>query len=503
MPIYETIETDGVPVKIFTDQIEAKARQQLIDLAESGLVVGHVAAMPDVHFGAGATVGSVFASEHYICPNAVGVDIGCGMAAVPIPSLTIDKLSWDIRGSIHREIKERIPTGMQAHSKPRKASVLDNTNNSKWLSKQITNKTACQIGTLGGGNHFIEIVKDNFDLIWIFLHSGSRNIGKVTAENYNKLAIEYMYRMNIKPRNVDLNFLDINTEEGQNYLQDMEWCQHFAMDNRQDMLHSTAKIIEEITGFTADFTKAVNIHHNYCTCEECEIFDKNGLTITKKLWITRKGATSAKKDELGLIPGSMGTGSFLVKGLGNSDSWQSSSHGAGRTKSRTKAKEEISQIEFEKSMEGIVCETNEELRDEAPQAYKDINSVMNWQSDLVEIVAKFQPLINIKGFDSNIPAWKLPKISITFENAEEFGISIKAVMISKVSNEDKKNYHEFIDYTDWKQKPGGYRKGNTIQTWIQVNEDSDKKILIQSTVIHSDSEKAILRINEIQKKQKI
>ncbi len=477
--------------------------QQLIDLAESGLVVGHVAAMPDVHFGAGATVGSVFASEHYICPNAVGVDIGCGMAAVSIPSLNLDKLSWEIKDSIHKEIKARIPTGMQSHSKPRNASVFDNDKKSKWLSKQISTKTACQIGTLGGGNHFIEIVKDNFDLIWIFLHSGSRNIGKVTAENYNSLAIEYMAKKNIKSRNPDLNFLDIDTEEGQNYLQDMEWCQHFAMDNRQDMLHATAKIIEEKTGFTADFTKAVNIHHNYCTCEECEFVNKDGILIRKKLWITRKGATSAKKGELGLIPGSMGTGSFLVKGLGNSESWQSSSHGAGRSKSRTKAKEEITQFEFEKSMEGIVCETNEELRDEAPQAYKDINSVMKWQSDLVEIVAKFQPLINIKGFDSNIPAWKLPKISIFFENAEEFGISIKSIMISKIANEDKKNYHEFIHYAEWKQKPGGYRVGNIIQTWIQIHEETDKKLLIKSTVIHSDSEKAILRINEIQKKQKL
>ncbi|EMO78561.1 RtcB domain protein [Leptospira kirschneri str. 200801774] len=151
MPIYETIETNGIPVKIFTNQIEEQARQQLIDLAESGLVVGHVAAMPDVHYGMGATVGSVFASEKYICPNAVGVDIGCGMAAVPVPNLKSERMDWATKEKIHHAIKERIPTGMHSHPKPRPAPVLENQNRSSWLSKQISNKTACQIGTLGGG----------------------------------------------------------------------------------------------------------------------------------------------------------------------------------------------------------------------------------------------------------------------------------------------------------------------------------------------------------------
>lgn len=503
MPVHEILKTKGVPVKIFTDQIDPDAKKQLIDLAESGIVVGHVAAMPDVHFGKGATVGSVFASDQYICPNAVGVDIGCGMAAVPIPSFQSEKFSWEVREEIHREIKERVPTGMNTHSKPRSASVFDNSKRSKWLNSQISSKTACQIGTLGGGNHFIELVKDDSDLIWIFLHSGSRNIGKVTAEKYNELAKEYMQKTNTSPKNPDLNFLEIDSKEGQEYLMDMEWCQQFAMDNRQDMLHSVAKIVEEKTGFQAAFSRAVNIHHNYCTCEECEFENENGIFTKKKLWITRKGATSAKKGQLGLIPGSMGTGSFLVRGLGNSDSWQSSSHGAGRTKSRIKAKQEISQDDFVKSMEGIVCETNEELRDEAPQAYKDIHTVMEWQSDLVEIVTKFQPLVNIKGFETSIPPWKEPKISVFFENPHQFGFSIKSVMVYKSLDGGKKNSHEFIPCSDWKQRPGGYRKGNTIQTWIQTEEEPEKKLFVISKVIHSDSEKAILQITEIQKKEKL
>ncbi|EMJ64785.1 hypothetical protein LEP1GSC051_0336 [Leptospira sp. P2653] len=451
----------------------------------------------------GATVGSVFASDKYICPNAVGVDIGCGMAAVPLPDLSAESISWEIKESIHKEIKDRVPTGINIHGKPRKAPVLDNLNRSAWLSKQITQRTACQIGTLGGGNHFIELVKDSTGLVWIFLHSGSRNIGKVTAENYNALAKAFMKMKEFKQRNLDLNFLEIDIEEGRNYLRDMEWCQAFALDNRQDMLTQVATIIEEKTGSVADFSKAVNIHHNYCTCEECEYIDVSGNTIRQKLWVTRKGATSAKQGQFGLIPGSMGTGSFLVKGLGNSDSWQSSSHGAGRSKSRTKAKLEIKQSDFEKSMEGIVCETVEELRDEAPQAYKDINSVMDWQSDLVEIVTKFQPLINVKGFESSVPPWKLPKIAVIFENSDSFQITISKIQISKSTDNRKQNFSEFIPYSEWKQKGAGLRKGNVIQTWVQTEEDPLRKFLLKSTVVSSDTEKAILRIDEIQKREKI
>ncbi|EMO78604.1 hypothetical protein LEP1GSC126_0047 [Leptospira kirschneri str. 200801774] len=191
--------------------------------------------------------------------------------------------------------------------------------------------------------------------------------------------------------------------------------------------------------------------------------------------------------QYGLIPGSMGTGSFLVRGLGNSESWQSSSHGAGRSKSRTKAKAEIPQSDFENSMRGIVCETDEELRDEAPQAYKDINSVMEWQSDLVEIVTRFDPLINVKGFDSAVPAWKQPKIKVLFDNAEEFGIQISAVMISKSGTDRKSNYNEFIPYGEWTQRGGGFRKGNSISTWVTSPTEPDQKLLLVSSAVTSDN----------------
>jgi len=503
MPVFEIIETTGVPVKVFTNQLDSKARQQLIQLAESGLVVGHVAAMPDVHYGAGATVGSVFASEHFICPNAVGVDIGCGMAAVPVPDLSAGQLSWELKSAIHQEIKNRIPTGMSVHTNPGTAPVLSNMKRSRWLSQQISVKTACQLGTLGGGNHFIELVQDGTGLVWIFLHSGSRNIGKVTAENYNQLAAGYMKSQNLKPANPDLNFLDLRTEEGQNYLLDMQWCQEFAFDNRQTMLHTLAGILREKTGYEADFTQAVNIHHNYCSCETCVLTDSEGRQETKDLWVTRKGATSARKGQFGLIPGSMGTGSFLVRGLGNPESWQSSSHGAGRSKSRTQAKAEIPQEDFVRSMSGIVCETVEELRDEAPQAYKDINTVMEWQSDLVEVVTRFQPLINVKGFDSAIPAWKLPKITIEFENASQFGLTITSVMVSAQSGNSKKHLTEWIPYGGWKQRPGGLRKGNKIQTWVLSEESPGRKFLLESTVVSSDEVKAVLKVDQIRKREKL
>ncbi|EMY14815.1 hypothetical protein LEP1GSC043_0149 [Leptospira weilii str. Ecochallenge] len=459
--------------------------------------------MPDVHYGMGATVGSVFASDKYICPNAVGVDIGCGMAAVPLPDLSAESISWEIKESIHKEIKDRVPTGINIHGKPRKAPVLDNLNRSAWLSKQITQRTACQIGTLGGGNHFIELVKDSTGLVWIFLHSGSRNIGKVTAENYNALAKAFMKMKEFKQRNLDLNFLEIDTEEGRNYLRDMEWCQAFALDNRQDMLTQVATIIEEKTGSVADFSKAVNIHHNYCTCEEMRVHRCFRKYNPSKTMGYEKRGDKRKARSIRSYSRVNGNGILPVKGLGNSDSWQSSSHGAGRSKSRTKAKLEIKQSDFEKSMEGIVCETVEELRDEAPQAYKDINSVMDWQSDLVEIVTKFQPLINVKGFESSVPPWKLPKIAVIFENSDSFQITISKIQISKSTDNRKQNFSEFIPYSEWKQKGAGLRKGNVIQTWVQTEEDPLRKFLLKSTVVSSDTEKAILRIDEIQKREKI
>ena len=497
MPIFKTIETKGVPVKIFTNELEFQAEAQLIDLAESGIVEGFVSAMPDVHFGKGATIGSVFASNFAVCPNAVGVDIGCGMAAIPYKNLTKNELSLEVKQNIHKEIKEKIPTGFLSHQEPQKHNILDNTNRTNWLSSKININTAKQIGTLGGGNHFIEIVHDQNDMVWIMLHSGSRNIGKQTAEYYNQLAIKQMELRNIKAPNPDLNHLLIESEEGQNYLKDMSWCQDYALANRETMLFNIAKIVEKYINVLPEWDKVINIHHNYCACEDCNILE-SGEIIKKKLWVTRKGATSAKNGELGIIPGSMGTGSFIVKGLGNPESWSSCSHGAGRSKSRNKAVNEITQEDFEKSMNGIKCETDQELRDEAPQAYKDLNIVMQNQNDLVEPINRLLPLINIKGFDKE-DRFKREKAKVIFENIPDFGITILEIEVIK-SNNSKETKWILLD--DYKMVVIKSDQEPIREIWVKTKEHEDKKLLLKCIIKSSSVENGtILEILEIKKKQ--
>ncbi|MDX1958936.1 MAG: RtcB family protein [Leptospiraceae bacterium] len=501
MPIHEIIETKNIPIKVFTNELEDAARKQLIELAESGIAVHFISAMPDVHYGLGATVGSVFASEDKICPNAVGVDIGCGMAAVPVPELKAKDLSLEFKEKIHSLIKSNIPTGTNSHSKPKTKSILDNTNRTKWLENKINDKVLSQIGTLGGGNHFIELVSDENDDVWIFLHSGSRGIGKQTAEYYNQLAANYMKSKNIILPNKDLNYLEIESEEGQDYLKDMLWCQDFAFENRQMMLRIINEILMKEISKEADFSKSVNIHHNYCACEDCTIETNSGKIIQKKLWITRKGATSARKGQMGLIPGSMGTGSFLVRGKGNPESWFSSSHGAGRRKSRTKAKAEISQADFEKSMLGIVCETVEELRDEAPAAYKDIHSVMEWQNDIVEILHKFMPLINVKGFDRDHKPWAKNKIKASLANEKDFGLKVKTVLNYPANKKSNKQSFIEVEYENWKLNENSHRKNNSTEVWV-LSEDKLQRILLDCKVIDNTKEEILLQILNIKKREK-
>ena len=243
--------------------------------------------MPDVHIGKGATIGTVFASSNYVCPNAVGVDIGCGMCAVPVDGLSASKsgkvLNQAQREAIFKLIKEEIPTGFEAYDKPLKGTVrkieelTELQRPTKWLVSNIGTKAKCQLGTLGGGNHFLEVLADETDRIWLMLHSGSRHIGKHTAEFYNNVAIEQMNKLGDaygNKRNVkqDLNYLRIDTEEGQAYLSDMQWCQSYAYNNRQAMMERMADIVQRVTGEVIDTSKAINIHHNYCTCETCDIF---------------------------------------------------------------------------------------------------------------------------------------------------------------------------------------------------------------------------------------
>lgn len=404
-PLPRIVETNGVPIHLYSYEIEPAALKQLKILAESPMPVEYIASMPDAHLGKGVTIGTVFASEKYVCPNAVGVDIGCGMAAIPIENLYLRDLTDTQKSLIQQKIKESVPTGFNQHRStlPNARSVLDRITGdeappSPWLLQQLTlPRVTDQLGTLGGGNHFIEIVREEqSSQIWVMLHSGSRNIGNRTATYYDKQAERHLQHLGINTRALNgLNYLTIDSTDGQHYLQDMTWCQHYAFHNRQIMQDLVLKVVREVTGHEADLPKAVNIHHNYCACEDCG----NG----RKLWVTRKGATSAKAGEMGIIPGSMGTGSYITRGRGNRQGWQSSSHGAGRRMSRTQAHAKIPQEAFEASMDGITCDTHPSVKDEAPMAYKDLAEVMRHQESLTDIVYRLLPVINVKGYEEKLP----------------------------------------------------------------------------------------------------
>ncbi|DBA69704.1 TPA: hypothetical protein ACH3X2_012636 [Trebouxia sp. C0005] len=402
------IETKNVPVLLYAqkEEVEKDAIQQLVHLAESALPAGYVSAMPDVHLGKGVTIGTVFASENYICPNAVGVDIGCGMCAVPVDGLHKEDMTHEQLLKIQSLLKRRIPTGFNAHDSPLPSArmVLDEMSQqnapSRWLEEASSQpKPAQQLGTLGGGNHFLEVVHDESGRVWLMLHSGSRNIGNITAQNYDKIAQAQLTQQNIKVPG-GLNYLEIDSRPGQEYLQDVAWCQAYAFQNRKHMLDLMVDSVNEVTGALPDLEHSVNIHHNYCQCERCEYTDpRSGEKVDKQLWVTRKGATSAQKGQYGIIPGSMGVGSFITKGKGDPQAWNSSSHGAGRAMSRTRAKATITQKQFTDSMVGIVCDTDFGVIDEAPQAYKDLTTVMANQEDMVDVVHRLLPIINVKGFE--------------------------------------------------------------------------------------------------------
>mmetsp|Transcript_21821 Transcript_21821/g.30761 ORF Transcript_21821/g.30761 Transcript_21821/m.30761 type:complete len:422 (+) Transcript_21821:12-1277(+) len=304
------LPTNGVPIHLYTNDIEPDALNQLTILAESPVPVDYVSVMPDVHVGKGVTIGTVFASEDYICPNAVGVDIGCGMAAIPIDNLYKWDLSNDDKVQIQAAIKDRIPTGFNQHAKTLQGTketiteIIDTIEPSAFLKNQLVlPRVTDQLGTLGGGNHFLEIVhEETSGQVWIMLHSGSRNIGNRVAQHYDQVAKEWLSKggggLDAVRRLNGLHYMPIDSREGQEYLKDMEWCQKYAFHNRRVMKEIMLDIVQKVTGREADLTKSVNIHHNYCACEKCGRDER-------KLYITRKGATSAKVGEMGIIPGSM------------------------------------------------------------------------------------------------------------------------------------------------------------------------------------------------------
>lgn len=388
------------------DNLESGALEQAIDLANHPVVVGHVALMPDCHQGYGMPIGGVIACKNAVIPNAVGCDIGCGMAAVQTDIIAeiINKEEW--RDIINR-IKDRIPMGNgHAHKEPQIWMEMDNFTSSMrgtckpngWFSSKMWNTAKCNLGTLGGGNHFIEIQKGSDGYVWLMLHSGSRNLGYQMARYYNDVA----KKLNDKwysaiPCN-DLAFLPTDSQEGQDYIYDMNFALAYAQENRNRMMQVVKECVSEV--LPCEFLKEINIHHNYAAIEN---------HLGRNLWIHRKGATSAREGQFGIIPGAMGSFSYIVEGKGVASSFQSCSHGAGRTMSRTKASATLKREECDEAMNGIVWDGFKKRKgrkkqedpkydlSEAPGAYKNIDEVMAAQDDLVKIHTKLTTLAVLKG----------------------------------------------------------------------------------------------------------
>lgn len=384
----KTLKTEKVPIKLWLDDIEPDALAQAKNLANLPNVFHHVAIMPDAHPGYGMPIGGVMATEGVIIPNAVGVDIGCGMCAV-LTSLTgIDPA--DLK-KIMARIRQSIPLGFNHHKTPRDESWMPALHGTLPIVEQEYRSARTQVGTLGGGNHFIEIQRGSDGLIWLMVHSGSRNIGFLVANHYNQLAIKISQKSKSPiPKAWQLAQLDLATPAGQTYLAEMEYCVRFALRNRLLMMEMVKAALVEQMGEVA-FGEVINIAHNYAASEE---------HFGREVLVHRKGATSAAEGQLGIIPGSQGSKSYIVRGLGNPESFRSCSHGAGRRMGRKEAQRSLD-LEAEKGrldrMGVIHALRSRRDLDEAAGAYKEIGMVIDAQSDLVEVLVELTPLAVIKG----------------------------------------------------------------------------------------------------------
>lgn len=396
--IMNVIDKARVPIKVWApiQEVESAAIEQLTNTANLPCVFKHVAVMPDVHLGKGATVGSVVATKGAVIPAAVGVDIGCGMIAAKLP-FTSKALPDSLKG-LRADIERGVPVGFNQHGRPVERSLA-------WFGWQgFTDvvpvqihdrfeKAQCQVGTLGGGNHFIEICLDTNDGVWVVLHSGSRNIGKEIAEVFIDQARNDMKAYFIKLPDPDLAYLVEGTTAFQAYWNALQWAQDYAFVNRLAMMDAVLKSVMTQV-LNGDWRNPVvpelviNCHHNYAEREHH--FGENVI-------VTRKGAVRARKRDYGIIPGSMGTRSYIVKGLGNQESFCSCSHGAGRRMSRGMAKSQFTVGDMEEQTRGVECRKDAGVIDEIPGAYKDIDQVMDNQKDLIEVVAELKQVLCVKG----------------------------------------------------------------------------------------------------------
>ncbi len=388
-----TIKTEKKPIKLWLEEMDSGAMEQARNLANLPFIHSHIAIMPDAHLGYGMPIGGVIATEGVVIPNAVGVDIGCGMCAQQTSLRSLD--SQKLRALLSH-IRKTIPLGFKHQKKGQDSRLMPKPKSGVPITDlQIVSRQyesgRTQLGTLGGGNHFIEIQKGSDGFIWIMIHSGSRNLGYRVANFYNQLAGKLSHRFGSTiPKNWQLAFLPLDSEEARQYLLEMEYCVDFAYANRKLMMERVKDGLLMLAS-PVHFGQFINIAHNYASLE---------THFHKEVLVHRKGATRAEEGEIGIIPGSQGTPSYLVRGKGNRESFKSCSHGAGRKMGRKQAQRSLDLHEEQKRLEdqGILhaIRSRRDL-DEAPGAYKDVDEVVENQLDLVEVIVTLKPLAVVKG----------------------------------------------------------------------------------------------------------
>jgi len=398
--VFETAQGGRIKAWVKGVPIEDAARAQLENVAGLPFVHSHLAVMPDVHFGRGATVGSVIPTKGAIIPAAVGVDIGCGMMAMET-TLTASQLP-DSLAKLRSEIERKVPVGVGGGGEHK---LIPDSHGSRWRNSDLearldrirdkhpkipSHKVGSQLGTLGGGNHFIEVCLDERDHVWVMLHSGSRGTGNQIGTYFIEVARRMLEKrvLGYHVPDQDLAFFVEGEPIFEDYIEAVGWAQDYARQNREAMMERTLQAMREVLPKFKLGKMAVNCHHNYVEQEH---------HFGADVWVTRKGAVRAGEGELGIIPGSMGARSFIVRGKGNADSFCSCSHGAGRAMSRGEAKRRFSLKDHREAVKGVECRTDEGVIDETPMAYNDIDAVMSAQSDLVEVVHTLKQVVCVKG----------------------------------------------------------------------------------------------------------
>jgi len=388
-----------IPILSWCADMEKSARSQAVDLSRHPMTFHHVAVMADCHPGYGMPIGGVIACRDAVIPYAVGVDIGCGMVAVRTGT-RCGELGEDTLGRVVRDAERAIPAG-EGHSHSSRQEWEQFHRLPEWMDGRGRDLAERSLGTLGGGNHFMEVQAGEDGYVWLMVHSGSRNPGYRIANHHHREAVEYCRAGKLQVPSGELSYLPSGSREGEGYIRDMEFALSYARENRRRLMENFKGVYSSASG-DCDFGESVNIHHNYAALEE---------HFGSDVWVHRKGATSAGKGEMGIIPGSMGTPSYIVRGLGNPDSFRSCSHGAGRVMGRREASRKLTVRECDRAMRGVVFSGWKKYRgygkrkkgapeldlSEAPDAYKDIDEVMEAQMDLVEPVVRLRPLGVIKG----------------------------------------------------------------------------------------------------------